>query len=328
MTVNSLPAAPASLYRGAGRPAAEGRYAGAIDQLDTTFWDGQGVFSRRRWQRKGWVYLGTVTPQQICGVAVVDAGWIATAFAYLYDRDSGERVEEKIIVPWGFGDDFAPDWRGAWRLRQGPRSWSFSREGLGWTLAVRGKALSLDLRVDDHGRGLSALSTPPGRPFHHTYKLAGLAAAGEATLNGRAIKIDGRSNLDFSLGYPPRETRWNWASLDGVSAQGTPVALNLVAHFMNGLENAIWWGDSLEGLPQAVFEVPVDRLSPWRIRTADGGLDLRFIPEGQRAESLRLGFMASVFQQPFGRFEGEYRRDGQRILLSGQGVVEDHYARW
>lgn len=328
MNMPELPPAPPALHRGGGRPVADGRYAGAIADLDTRAWDGRGPLSRRRWQRKGWLYVGTVSARQHCGFAIVDGGWFASAFVYLHDRASGQYVEEKITLPWGFAAGFAPDWRRDWQLKQGTRVWSVRRQADAWSLAVQGRRISLSLQVDDHGRGLSAVSALPGRPFHHTYKLAGLRCTGSARVAGRTLAIEGRSNLDFSLGYPPRETRWHWASLDGVTEAGRPVALNLVAHFMNGLENALWSEDQLIALPQAVFELPAERRSPWRIATVDGALDLRFFPEGQRAESLRLGLFSSVFQQPFGRFEGHWQQQERRERLSGYGVVEQHYARW
>lgn len=322
-----LPAPPA-LHRGDGRPAVDGRYAGAIADLDTAVWDSRGLLSRRRWQRKGWLYLGTVTERHLVGLALVDAGWIATAFVYVYDRHRGDYREQKLALPFGFAEGFAPDWRGNWQLGRGGRQWQVRYESGGWTVAVDAGEIRCHLRVEDHGRGLTAISAPPGRPFHHTYKLAGLRASGTLSVGGETLAVAGRSNLDFSLGYPPRETLWNWASLDGLGDDGQPVAINLVAHFMNGLENAIWAGDTLGALPQAVFEVPPDRLAPWTIRTVDGALNLQFIPDGQRAESLRLGLMRSVFQQPFGRFEGLWYSQGRRRRLQGYGVVEHHLARW
>lgn len=334
MTAACLPPAPLALCQPDGRAAADGRYAGPILDLDTRHWDGRGPFARRRWQRKTWVYFGLFSPRFSLGFAIVDAGYLATAFCYVYDRDSGRLVEEKLLLPFGFAGDFHGDWRQPWQLGLGDKRWSCRRDGDGWLLDCSGPQLTLSARVNDHGRGLTAVSRSPGRPFHHTYKLCAL----DADINLVLHNTDGAAGshrfpagamLDYTRGYPPRETLWNWASLDGQGEDGRRVALNLVAHFLNGNENALWLGDDLIPLAQTVFDyAPDDLLQPWRIRTLDGVVDLQFLPDGQRAENLRLGVLESVFSQPFGRFSGTVTTAEGPLRVQGTGVVEAHKARW
>jgi len=307
-----------------------GRFAGAIDELSTARWDGGGgLLSPRRLQRKGWLYVGLSSPRYQVGFAVVDAGLVATAFVYVYDRDTGLLREEKCLRPLGFAADFAPDWRRPWRLESGRQRWQIDHDGVAWQLAYSGPNLSVTARVEDHRRGISAVSAAPGRPFHHTYKLANLSSVVSCSLAGAKNSFEAQASVDFSLGYPPRETQWNWASLEGGTDDGQPFAVNLVAHFLNGLENALWYGDEVLPLPQAVFDYrPEDPLAPWDIRTVDGRVALRFTPDGQRREHLNVGFMKSIFSQPFGRFTGQLETPTGRRAISGQGVVEAHQARW
>ncbi|MBD8505689.1 DUF2804 domain-containing protein [Hoyosella sp. G463] len=327
-----LPPAPARLPRPGERAGAlDGCYLGPIADLSTREWD-HGLPFRRRAQRKAWVYAGIFAEQASAGIAIVDAGHTATAFCYVHDRRTGRLTEDKILVPAGFPRSFAPDWRAEWTLGRGRGTWRIHHEGGAWHVHHRGRDLELSaiLGGPDGHAGLSAISSAPGRPFHHTYKVAGLPASGTASARGSVIPLEGRASVDFTLGYPPRETLWNWASLDGTTESGQPIAINLVAHFLNGLENAAWWQDGIVPLPQATFEL--DRsapLDPWRLRTAGGELDLVFHPEGQRREHLEAGVIASKFVQPFGWFEGTFRSPGGEVHeLRGRGVVEDHRARW
>jgi predicted secreted hydrolase len=135
--------------------------------------------------------------------------------------------------------------------------------------------------------------------------------------------------LDFSKGYPPRNTFWNWASFVGRTEDGRSFGLNLTADFNNALENAMWVNGRLVPLATALFRYqPTAVLDEWRLTTADGVIDLRFIPDGLREENITLGAFESRFQQPFGRFEGTVKLQGQTVHVTGSGVTEQHWATW
>jgi hypothetical protein len=69
-----------------GSPISFGRYNGLIEQPSTKIWDGNGgVLSARRKQRKTWLFIGAGNPELFIGFAIVDAGLVAKAFAYIYD---------------------------------------------------------------------------------------------------------------------------------------------------------------------------------------------------------------------------------------------------
>ncbi len=337
----ALRPAPPALDAGGGRPAASGRYLGAIAALSTAVWDGDlGLLSRRRLQRKGWMYFSACTARWSVGYAIVDAGLVATAFVYIRDRETGALIEEKATVPFGFAAGFAPDWRQPWQLAQRGRRWQITPAApnadggphgwpngwpSGWQVRFDSPDLNLALNVARVGTGLSAISSAPGRPFHHTWKLCALPVALRIGRAGQIIDEPASGALDFTLGYPPRHSLWNWASLDGQTADGRKVGVNLVAQFMNGLENALWLGDQLIPLAQASFDYdPARLLAPWRVRTEDGLVDVTFTPDGQRAEHLDALVLRSRFAQPFGRFEG---RIGNQQAC-GFGVVEEHEALW
>lgn len=322
----ALQTAPPALDAGAGRPAASGRYRGTIADLSTAAWDGdRGLLSRRRLQRKGWMYFSAVTARYSVGYAIVDAGLVATAFVYVYDREQRRLIEEKATLPLGFAARFAPHWRQPWQLSQRGKRWQITPHADGWQVRFDSPRLTVAMDVARGGEGMSAISSAPGRPFHHTWKLCALPVALRLGIDGKTIDMAASGALDFTLGYPPRSSLWNWASLDGATDDGRKLGVNLVAQFMNGLENALWLGDELIPLAQATFDYdPAQLMAPWRIRTEDGLVDVRFTPDGQRAEHLNALMLRSRFAQPFGRFEG---RIGNH-QASGFGVVEEHEALW
>ncbi|MBU0539613.1 MAG: DUF2804 domain-containing protein, partial [Gammaproteobacteria bacterium] len=64
-------------------------------------------------------------------------------------------------------------------------------------------------------------------------------------------------------------------------------------------------------------------------QSADGIVNLRFTPMGQRKEKINALFIASNFTQHFGVFDGEIRLAGELIHVENcWGFAEDHYARW
>lgn len=326
----ALPDAPVSLDAGGGRPAPFGTYRGPVRNVSTSAWDGnRGLMSRRRRERKGWIYFGAFSERYMVGLATVDAGLVANGFCYVYDRENDLLVEEGITLPLGFARDFEPRMDGTWDLSSGRRTWHIAYHDDVWRVQFSGRRLNVQLHMNGPGLGLSAIASSIGRPFAHTYKVAALPAHIDVSIDGKSGSADGGGSLDFTLGYPPRRTLWNWASMHGHTTAGQRVGLNLVGQFMNGQENGLWLDGELIALPQATFEYDASSpMAPWRIRTLDGTIDLEFQAEGKRSQNLKVGVMASVFTQPFGRFDGFIRLRGQEIKVTGLGVVEEHDATW
>ncbi len=329
---NDLLPTPASLVDIDGNFPAYGPYRGAIADVSTARWDRDAFTWRRRLQRKGWIYLGAYHDDFMVGFAVADAGYIGTAFLYVYDRKRREFVEEKLDVPLGFRDDFAPSMRRGWKLGLGHRHWRIDPEGDGMRLRYEGKRLSCDLRLSTLDGGMTSLAPSRDRPFNHTFKRLCLPITVSARLDERHfdVELPHGGALDFTLGYPPRDTHWNWACLQGTTDDGRPFGLNLVAHFNDEIENALWLGDRLIPLGRgAEFSVgqPPGQQS-WTVRHAGLGLDLTFTPEGARSDRKNLGLVKHDFIQPFGRFTGTFRDGDRDVRVEGYGVVEDHTSHW
>ena len=95
-----------------------GAYADVVRDTSTAKWDRQGgLVKRRRSQRKAWIFVGAYCEDLMVGLAVADAGYLANAFAYFYVPSENLYREQKVIVPFGFGNDFRADIGSDWELR-------------------------------------------------------------------------------------------------------------------------------------------------------------------------------------------------------------------
>ncbi len=316
-----LTAAPSSLAQFANGPVSYGLYSGPISDLSTRPWA-----ALRRSQRKAWIFASAFSTQYCVGFAIADAGLVATAFVYFFDISTGKYVEEKATVPLGFSGDFDPDMTSMWQLKD----FTIKREKEYIICSYQGKRIRLSISLQENGHGSTTLAPAGDRPFHHTYKNLLLPTTVEGTVDDHQIKFDGNiGGLDFSKGYPPRHTFWNWASLNGVTDTGLEFGVNLVGDFNNSIENALWAGGKVHQLSQATFSYarPVEK-NTWQIATVDGTLNMKFTPRGVRGEDINAFVMMSRFKQPFGSFSGTVKLDGVLHNFTGQGVVEEHFAKW
>ncbi|MCS6984066.1 MAG: DUF2804 domain-containing protein [Leptospiraceae bacterium] len=297
-------------------------------QLD--IWDKEGfLFPRRRWERKTWIYCALLSEQFIGALAIVDAGYIATAFSYFYHFETGIFYETKATKPFGFADHFHPSLEGKWFLKEKERQWLISREGIFLKAQCEDRRMQLELSLDISADGINCLAPSPARPFNYTFKSLLLPCKARIKLDQRTYTYQGRQGvLDFSLGYPPRETRWNWACLVGSTA-GIPFGANIVQYHNSGLENGLWLGDEILLLSEANFsyQPPIEK-NPVFIEAPQSQLRLTFIPRAARKEKIHLLALVSDFIQPFGFFEGSFSWKGKDYSVSGVGVVEEHRAVW
>jgi hypothetical protein len=304
-----------------------GLYEGPVADATTRKWDfNSKLFPRRRSERKAWIYLGFFSRDFYAGMAIVDAGYIASAFCYVYIPAEKYFHEHKLTLPLGFGSEFDGTLSDSWRL--GPYEMLPTKDKI--VVNIRGE-FDLSATFALRGNGLSTVApSDANRPFHFTYKEMSLAAEGEFSFQGRRQRFSGDFGiLDYTKGYPPRKTEWNWLSLVGKTETGKSLGVNLVDKFNNGIENAMWVDGKPTALSTAHFHYirPADK-SIWRILTRDNIFEARFRPFGARGENLNMGIMRSQFVQPYGIFDGQIKIDGQIEKFSGYGVTEDHLALW
>ncbi len=329
----ALPAAPARIV-GHDGALTSGLFSGSV--ADASFGGLKGPYAHsfveRRLIEKRWQYVFVATPEMMFCMALVDTGYLASGFCAVFDRGSCRLLanENPVLPPVSaqLGDQPGEGLSG--RLTGPGIRARIARSGT----EVRVRASWANTEVDlalDVGRAPAPLTAiapvgPAGR-FDFTQKTALIPAEGEVKTGNILFPVRGElAGLDFTHGYLARETAWRWAFASGRSGDRR-VAFNFSEGFLQGQgENAVW----IDGDPRPAGKVSFtfdgnDPLSPWRIRSEDGRVDLVFQPEGQRAQSIDLMLIASKYVQPFGSFSG--RLHGVQLDRLA-GVTEDHTARW
>jgi hypothetical protein len=288
--------------------------------------------------QKQWIFLGASCREAVFGLAIVNLGYLANLFAYVFDRQSGRITEQRdIIVPFGLGTSFAGSGAAG--------SVSFSSGGATAGIVINSNMMKLDAEL---GSGFSAglvyarisdslnLVTRNGlNGFNYTSKEAGLSVQGRIKAGGKEYVMDPAfpsGNLDYTFGVLKRSTFWNWASGGGLTENGRHTGFNF-AQGMNETgftENAFWVNGKMAKVDSVHFDYArKNLLAPWKLKSTDGKVDLLFTPEGERAKNLNLLLIKSYYHQPFGTFTGTLS-DGKETykLKEVYGFTEEHDAVW
>ena len=186
--------------------------------------------------------------------------------------------------------------------------------------------------MQHNDKGLSFICPSKDRPFNFTYKNQNIESKATVIYKNKTYEINGKfGGIDFSKGYPPRHTIWNWASISGVSSSGIPIGMNLFRGHNDKYENAAWIGEERMLLSNTDFiydkNKPLDKQN-WQLKTEDGLVDLVFKPSYARKEKINTGVLRHDFIQPFGVFEGTINHNGKIHDFTGYGPVEEHESLW
>jgi len=339
----SLPAAPEKLIAPNGLPFF-GVYEGTIRKLNWADYDfsliRRGVLSKigpiAKMYLKRWHYIGIIHPSFTLGAACVDLNYIGNAFFYLYERSSRQMNQFETILPAAMKINMAES------AESGQTS--VQTKGFSSVFDNGAKPIRVNMNIKNRLSASLLLHTDDSVPiscitriglggFNYTHKLAGIPASGEVSIDGRRLDATGSwAVIDFTLGIPARETFWNWAAGGGKSDSGKTFGLNFAAGINEtGFTENVFW---LDGKPHKADAVHFDYdrkdlMSPWRILSSDGKVDLVFHPEGKRSAKINALVIASMFHQPFGTFKGVLRSDdGVENITEGYGYVEEHMSRW
>ncbi|MES2072085.1 MAG: DUF2804 domain-containing protein [Pseudomonadota bacterium] len=331
-----LPAAPASLLSTDGQPHF-GKFSGQLAQLE---WSGLAAPYRRSrlWRyfhHKRWQYVALATEDIFCGIAIVDLGWINTAFAYAFDRRQGREVgsfsqDGLPGLTAGIADAPAAGAASQFRFLGNQIDYRYSAATDTYQLRLRCGRFEIDAEFEAAAAAPFLLAVGPiaGGAVHATQKSSGMPLRGEVRTAGQRYSLDGGvASFDYSSGFLARETDWRWAS-----AHSLGLGFNLQAGYFGTQENALWLDGRLISLGQASFDFdPADPMSAWHISTDDGLLDLQFQPEGFRRENKDMLVAASSYLQPIGTFNGWVKAapDAAAVPVRNLvGVTEDHFSRW
>ena len=342
VTLPHLEPAPESLVDHLGLPRF-GAYSGRIARASL-----EGLGQRYRRDRvtrllteKKWHYGGFASPSLVVGGVIIQLGYLASAFVYVFDRlEKRMALSRSFILPSPLvqvGDEPTAMKASMRRVRSRMSIDAGVSEGRFFAELSGGGRIDLRLDVTQAASPLSLVCPIGEQGMNLTQKTSGVLANGEVRIGSRTYRLSGAiGGLDYTHGFLARDTRWSWASAHGRLANGKPVGLNLTAGFNDdgggqASENVIWLDGEPHPVGPATFAYdPRDALKPWRITTADGRVELDFLPEGVRAEDTDLKVVVSQYAQPIGTFSGKVlNARGDIVRLEKvPGVTEWHRARW
>lgn len=334
--MRSLSAPPSSVIDPSSRAVNAGSFEGSLPPVDLSPL-GRGRLFRLA-HHKRWIYAAVATDELFLAIAIIDLGYVASAFAFALHRETGKLLFDHTALGPPFAGSVG-DRSGegcSARFDWGGTIASFVREaGEGaYRLLVKAPDVRVEARLlaAERPPGIAAIARLGDGLVNATEKRALLPATGEAVLKGRRFSLDGAlGGFDYTHGYLARHTAWRWAFGLGRARGGEKIGFNLVEGFVGEPECAVWIDDAVYPLPEGRFAFdPADPMASWRITAGSGAVDLHFQPMGLHAEHKNLGIVRSRFVQPSGVFRGRIAPVGHApVEIDGVlGVTEDQDVVW
>ena len=269
-----------------------------------------------------------------------------TAFVYMYDRETKERLEFKKAIPGG-----------AWRLPRSLYNASVDSRSLGFFFRIHSwldaGRITMDLNIENKNHksaftahatfDFSGENTTPmavsllfsERRNMYAYK-ALTAVRGDVVSGGRHSFFDPAkaSGLfcDFK-GYYPYRMRNTWFTGMGFDSQnrrfGFTLAENQAKESFKNNENALWLDGRLTPLPPVKITRGGDSEQDWIIQDMEGMVDLVFTPKEQGRHTSNFVFSATDYEYPLGVFNGTVvNAEGEAIPVRDVwGMGEKLYLR-
>jgi len=307
-----------------------------------------GVTRRaKRLRLKEWIGWTLMHPELSSSMILQDAHYLASSELYVRDAATGRLTEHARNA--GGGSLRLPEmlYNSAPSIdKKGYRvAYEFGPKGGTHRIQaeVEGTEDQLPVTVDlvlDGSRASAALSVSQPlapRGAMYTHKII-FPTSGTITVGDHTYVFDGDRDLailDEHKTFLPYRTTWLW----GTFAQFTPAGI-VGANFCQRPmqpgteeESCLWVptpaGPVAAPLNDVVFTADSDdSLSPWKVRSGDGSLDLTFTPDGRKDVKHQLVLFAIDYWQLYGTYSGTVTAGGASHAVDAvRGVLENMNAR-
>lgn len=297
---------------------------------------------------KEWQHYGVITEGYYFGFVIFDAKFMAQSFFYAFDRNNSAMFEHARTTVAGPVRVAREVWHSECYFRHAGYSMEFeNRLDSGFhrmKACIKGTrkkpAVKFEMRMIEDLTSIEPLviASPvaPNRPLY-THKVVA-PVEGRVEIGDKVVELDPSKDvalLDEQKTFYPYKTFWRWSTFGGYDAKGRLIGMNACQNFIEDderyNENCTWVDGKLTLLPAARFEFDSsDVMKEWRVSTTDGGLDVKFRPQGERHGKISLGVIMSDFHQPFGRYDGKMPGPGgESVEVEGPiGLCEQHLARF
>lgn len=297
---------------------------------------------------KEWQHFGIISKDYYVGTVIFDAKFMGVSFFYVFSRKAGIFFEHSrtliggpILVSNNILDGKSYFRHVGYRLEfENHLSKGYHRINAKIS-AYRGKPkISADIRVlEDLFQVEPLIVVNPiseNRPMY-THK-AVCPVEGRIETGGETIELSPEHDfcaIDIQKTYYPYRTFWYWATFAFRDSKGRLIGMNacegLIEDDENFNENCSWVDGKINLLGAVRFSFEKGNvISPWRVTSLDGNMDLEFFPQGERKGRINLGIVMSDFHQPFGVFRGRLPGlSGEEIEVENAfGLCEYHVARF
>lgn len=290
----------------------------------------------RNGRNKRWEYWAVQQADMVFALTISDLGYAGLHSAWFLDP-AGREHSWQAITPRPRLE--LPELPGAGAAAVHTRKVSLRIDPAPGTIRLRAMAedLAADIEVtrpaDEDFMGVVVPWSED--QFQYTVKQTALAARGTVIRGSTTYTFDDAwATWDFGRGRWPRTVVWNWGSGSGMAA-GRRIGLQLGGKWTDGTpmtENAIF----VDGRCHKIGDVldwsytPGAWLSPWKVRTPDGSVNLTLRPKHDRHDSVNLAVVSNGTHQCFGTWHGTVEVDGiGRIEVDGlHGWAEEVTNRW
>ena len=300
------------------------------------------------WGRtKRWDYWAVLGRDVAVAVTFADIDYLGLVSVWWVDLRDGRSGGRETVVPLARGVDL-PATPGTTPLRHRGRGLQVEVADTAGTTSLRARWRERDGR---HGRLDIEVERPPAhesvnvvipwseRRFQYTSKHQALPATGSLVVGGDRWELGGASPaygvLDVGRGRWPYRTRWNWGGGAGPATDGTVIGLQFGGRWTRGTgatENGIVVDGVVHKLGEELrWDYDWDRpLEPWRVRSADGRLDVVLTPRYDRHARTNALLVRTEVHQVFGTWSGSVPtpRGGVVTVEGIAGFAEESRSRW
>ncbi len=327
-------------------------------------WDRAAV-TAPSWRIKEWDYYCVLADEFAVAFTIADNGYMGLLSVTAFDFVAREEITQTVMTLLPMGRTGLPASSSVglssasakglslrFEAKDGLRTLKVSCPDFGATSKEKAECLfgglgleaEIVLREKD-ARESMVIATPfAGAPGHFYYnqKINCQDAIGRAVVGTRVLPFEpGKAFgvLDWGRGVWTWKNTWLWGSASGlarVAGEGAQRSFGLNIGYGFGdtkaaSENMVF----VDGKAHKIGELTIaldegDWLSPWKVKSADGRLDLRLEPILDRFASTDLLILASIQHQVFGRWFGSVLlEDGKKVKVDGLlGFCEKVRNRW
>lgn len=244
------------------------------------------------------------------------AGYAGQVGIMLFDFERGENIfiRDKIIpLPFGsMGLGASAEADGVLEYDKGGIFLRFEKRGGVRSLAARCPGFEAEVTLKQQTPQALVINVPfyeKPTAFYYNHKVSCMAALGRCKVGEKEYLFDQNAwgLLDWGRGVWPFHNEWYWSSASG-RLGGEVFGFNLGRGFgntENATENCLFYKDEIHKLGKLEIELGKSYMDPWRLRDAEGRLDLTLNPVYDRETRIKLLWVDNNTHQMFGKFTGK-----------------------